>query len=128
PVPYRRRRDRRSWRDLRRMSAIEPGNRFSWYLNLFLLAKREDDERHECAECSESSYPPDVPDQGKAGNHGKEGVDETGRSVFRHFDRHVRACLRPLTLLCARLLIPEGISLGDVRQYGEVPAWWRRRR
>ena len=79
------------------MRAIELSDRLSGYLDLFLLAKCEGEERHECTEDSKSGHPPDVPDQRKAGDHGKEGVDEAGRSVLRHFDRRVPARLRRLT-------------------------------
>src|ERR1700741_5517643 len=89
PVSHHRRRQRRSYCDLRGVSAIQPCNRLSGYLDLLLLAKCEYEERHETAERSESGHPPDMPDQRKAGNNGKEGIDEAGRSVVRHFDRLV---------------------------------------
>src|SRR5262245_52815622 len=110
------------------MSAIELSDRLRGYLDLFLLAKCECKERHECAEGSESGHPPDVPDQRKTDDHGKEGVDEARRGVLRHFDRRVLARLHRLTLPCARLLNPEGVKVGDAGKDGIVPGRWRRRR
>src|SRR5262245_26010066 len=97
------------------MSAIELGQCVNRDLNLLVLAKCEDEERHEGAEDPESRHPPDMPDQGKADDHGEEGVDDAGRSVFRHFDRLVPASLRWLTLAYARerLRRPVGVSSGD---------------
>src|SRR5580658_8855510 len=100
------------------VTPFELGDLLNRYLNLILIAKREEQKGHERADQAQTRHPPDVPDQCEAGDDGKEGIDKADRTVLRHLDRPVLARLIGMLRIPLRLLLghPEGINPGYLWQ------------